>query len=132
MTETLELGKGEFYTIEAFYFELEDGCFYETELYEAVDCYWHEHTIFDNCDTLDEYVKHICETNLTEDDRVMVSVVPRRYAIFVDGLLDEYGDSCMGQEDYIWNGTKLITQEEYITEASLSASSSNSSHSTYS
>ena len=114
MTETLELGKGEFYTIEAFYFELEDGYFYETEACESVDTYWCEQV----GGTLDQYIRDECYNNLTEDDRVMVSVVPRRYATFVDGLLDEYGDSCMGQEDYIWNGTKLITQEEYITEAS--------------
>ena len=114
MTETLELGKGEFYTIEAFYFELEDGYFYETEACESVDTYWCEQV----GGTLDQYIRDECYNNLTKDDRVMVSVVPRRYATFVDGLLDEYGDSCMGQEDYIWNGTKLITQEEYITEAS--------------
>ena len=118
MTETLELGKGEFFTIEAFEFEFEDGYFYEGERCEAVDCYWHEHTIFDGCDTLDEYVKCVCESELTEDDHVRVSVIPRRYATFVDGLLEEYGDDCLGREDYIWTGSELITEEEYITEAS--------------
>ena len=114
MTETLELGKGEFFTIEAFEFELEDGYFYEGERCEAVDFYWHEHEIFDNCDTLDEYVKFVCESYLTEDDQVRVSVIPRKWATFVDGLLEEYGDDCLGRVDYIWNGSKLITEEEFI------------------
>ena len=42
MTNTLELNKGEFYTIESHFFEFEDGCFYEEDRNETIDTYWYE------------------------------------------------------------------------------------------
>ena len=110
MTQTLELGKAEFFTIEAFQFEYEDECFYEEDRCEDVDTYWYEGV----GGTLDEYVRQECNNNLTEDDHVMVNVIPRRWATIVDGIPEDYGDDCLGIESYIWNGTELITQEEYI------------------
>ena len=109
MTQTLELGKAQFFTIEAFEFEYEDGCFYEEERCEDVDTYWFEQV----GGTLDEYVRQECMNNLDEDNHVMVSVIPRRWATIVDGVPEEYGDDCLGREDYIWNGKELISQEEY-------------------
>ena len=110
MTQTLELGKAEFFTIEAFQFEYEDECFYEEDRCEDVDTYWWEGV----GGTLDEYVRQECMNNLTEDDHVMVNVIPRKWATIVDGIPEDYGDDCLGIESYIWNGTELITQEEYI------------------
>ena len=110
MTQTLELGKAEFFTIEAFQFDYEDDCFYEEDRCEDVDTYWWEGV----GGTLDEYVRQECNNNLTEDDHVMVNVIPRRWATIVDGIPEDYGDDCLGIESYIWNGTELITQEDYI------------------
>ena len=112
MTNTIELGKAQFWTIEAFQFEYEDDCFYEGERCEDVDTYWYEGV----SDNLDEYVREVCDLNLTYLDHVMVSLIPRRWATIVDGIPEDYGDDCLGREDYIWNGRELLTQEEYIHE----------------
>lgn len=114
MTQTLELGKAQFWTIEAFEFEYEDGYFYEEERCEDVDTYWFAQM----GGTLEEYMKQECYNSLDENDHVRVSLIPRRWATIVDGIPEEYGDDCLGREDYIWNGSELITEEEYITEAS--------------
>ena len=42
MTSTIELGKAQFWTIEAFQFGCEDFCFYEGERCEDLDTYWFE------------------------------------------------------------------------------------------
>ena len=63
-------------------------------------------------------MKQECYNSLDENDHVRVSLSPRRGATIVDGIPEEYGDDCLGREDYIWNGSELITEEEYITEAS--------------
>lgn len=109
MTQTLELGKAQFFTIEAFEFEYEDGCFYEEDRCEDLDTYWFEQV----GGTLDEYVLQECMNNLDEDNHVMVQVIPRRWATIVDGIPEEYGDSCLGIETYIWNGKELVSEEEY-------------------
>ena len=110
MTQTVELGKAQFWTIEAFEFEYEDDCFYEGERCEDVDTYWFESM----GGTLGEYVDSECNNNLCEDDHVMVSLIPRRWATIENGIPTDYGDDCLGREDYIWNGAELLTQEEYI------------------
>ena len=112
MTTTIELGKAEFWTIEAFQFEYEDECFYEEDRCEDVDTYWYEGM----GNTLEEYFREVCNDNLTEDDHVMVSLIPRRWATIVDGEVTDYGDDCLGIETYIWNGSELMTQEEYIND----------------
>jgi len=112
MTQTVELGKAEFWTIEAFQFEYEDDCFYEGERCEDVDTYWFEGM----GGTLGEYLDQECNNNLGEDDHVMVSIIPRRWATIVDGIPEDYGDDCLGREDYIWNGSELLTEEEYIND----------------
>ena len=111
-TQTIELGKAQFWTIEAFYFELEDGYFYEGERCEDVDAYWFPQV----GGTLEEYFNDQCNNNLGEDDLVRVSLIPRRWATIEDGIPTDYGDDCLGREDYIWNGAELLTEEEYINE----------------
>ena len=110
MMLNLELGKGQFWTIEAFQFEYEDECFYEGERCEDVDTYWFEQV----GGTLDQYFRDQCNNNLGKDDHVIVSLIPRRWATIVDGIPEDYGDDCLGREDYVWNGYELLTQEEYI------------------
>ena len=111
MTE-LNLSKGQFFTIEAFEFEYEDGYFYEGERCEDVDTYWYEGV----GGTLDQYVDQECNNNLNEDNHVMVRVIPRRWATIVDGIPEDYGDDCLGIESYIWNGKELVSEEEYTRE----------------
>ena len=113
MTSTIELGKAQFWTIEAFQFGCEDFCFYEGERCEDLDTYWFEGM----GGTLGEYVDQECNNNLNEDDHVMVSLIPRRWATIEDGIPTDYGDDCLGREDYIWNGSELLTQEEYINDS---------------
>jgi len=112
MTTTVELGKAQFWTIESFQFEYEDGYFYEGERCEELDTYWFESV----GSTLGEYVDQECNNYLKEEDHVMVSIIPRRWATIVNGIPEDYGDDCLGREDYIWNGSELLTQEEYINE----------------
>ena len=116
MTTIVELGKAQFWTIEAFQFEYEDGYFYEGERCEDVDTYWYEGV----GGTLGEYLDQECNNNLNEDDHVMVSLIPRRWATIEDGIPTDYGDDCLGREDYIWNGNELLTQEEYINHMNVS------------
>jgi hypothetical protein len=66
--------------------------------------------------TLEGYFREVCNDNLTEDDHVMVNLIPRRWATIVDGEVIDYGDDCLGIESYIWNGQELLTQEEYIND----------------
>ena len=106
---TLQLNKAEFFTIEAFEFEYEDNEFYEGERCEDVDTYWFEQL----GGTLDEYVQQECMNNLNEDNHVMVQVIPRKWATIVDGIPEDYGDSALGIESYIWNGTELVSEDEY-------------------
>ena len=112
MTTTLELGKAEFWTIEAFEFEYEDGYFYEGERCEDLDTYWFKEV----GGTLDQYFQDQCHNNLGIHDHVRVSLIPRRWATIEDGFPTDYGDDCLGREDYIWNGTELLTEEEYIND----------------
>lgn len=112
MTKTLELGKAQFWTIEAWLFDFEDDCFYEEERCENLDTYWFEGM----GGTLEQYFNDQCNNNLGEDDLVRVSLIPRRWATIVDGVPEDYGDDCLGREDYIWNGTELLTEEEYIND----------------
>ena len=109
MTQTLELGKGELVTIETFYFEIEDDCFYETERCEDIDTVWYEQMGVD----LDSYVLDLCKRKL--DEEVRVSVVPRRWGTIVDGEVYDYGDDCLGREDYIWTKSHgLLSEDEYL------------------
>ena len=108
---TIELGKAEFFTIEAFNFEYEDECFYEEERCETIDTYWHTQMGITLDDFVDEQCKHLDE----EDGHVMVSIIPRKWATIVDDEVIDYGDDCMGREDYIWNGEELVKQDDYAS-----------------
>ena len=111
MTQTLELGKAQLFTIEAYEFELEDGCIYDGERIESVDTYWYEQMGGD----LYDYICDQCEKNLDKDEEAVIQVVPRRWATIVDGELEDCGDSCIGHEEYIWIDGNLFTQQQYET-----------------
>jgi hypothetical protein len=112
MTNIIELDKGEFFTIEAFEFELEDGCIYEQERDEELDTYWYDNPIFKG-QQLDEYVKTLCIDCLGDSLRI-VDISARRYATIVDGFPDDYGDSWGSPERYVWTGKELVTECQYI------------------
>ena len=109
MTQTLELSKGQFFTIEAFEFELEDDTINEGEKIESIDTYWYEQMGSEMYD----YICNLCENNLEKDEEAMISIVPRKWATIVDGELEDCGDSCVGQEEFIWIDGELFTQEQY-------------------
>ena len=111
MTQTLELSKGQFFTIEAYEFEFEDDTIIEGERIESIDTYWHEQMD----DDLFDYVYDLCEKNLDRDEEVLVQVVARRWATIVDGELEDCGDSCYGGDEYIWVDGELFTQMQYDT-----------------
>ena len=109
MTQTLELGKAQLFTIEAYEFELEDDTISEGERIESIDTYWFAQMGGD----LYDYVYSQCANNLDDNEVALIQVVPRRWATIVDGLLEDCGDSCMGQEEFFWVDGELFTQEQY-------------------
>ena len=109
MTQTLELGKAQFFTIEAFELELEDDTISEGERIESIDTYWFEQMGGD----LYEYVYAQCANNLDDNEEALIIVSPRRWANIVDGILEDCGDSCYGGEEYIWVDGELFTPEQY-------------------
>ncbi len=111
MTQTLELGKAQLFTIEAYEFELEDDYAIEGERIESVDTYWFEQMGGD----LYDYVYAQCANNLDDNEEALIQVVPRRWATIVDGLLEDCGDSCIGQEEFFWVDGNLFTQQQYET-----------------
>ena len=60
MTQNLELGKAQLFTIEAYEFELEDDTISEGEMIGAINTYWFEQMGGD----LYEYVYSQCANNL--------------------------------------------------------------------
>ena len=66
------------------------------------------------CDLYD-YVYELCSNNLEKDEEAMIQIIPRRWATIVDGELEDCGDSCLGQEEFIWVDGNLFTQEQYET-----------------
>ena len=111
MTQTLELGKAQFWTIEAFEFELEDDYAIEGERIESIDTYWFAQMGGD----LYDYICDQCEKNLDDNEEALIQVVPRRWASIVDGILEDCGDSCIGQEEFFWVDGNLFTQQQYET-----------------
>ena len=109
MTQNLELGKAQLFTIEAYEFELEDDTISEGEMIGAINTYWFEQMGGD----LYEYVYSQCANNLDDNEEALIVVSPRRWATIVDGLLEDCGDSCVGQEEFIWIDGELFTQEQY-------------------
>ena len=106
MTTLIE--KGQFVTIE-FYLD-ED----QEERYEDGDCdFYFIHDL--NDETIEEA---IINTLGDVSEKVYISVVPRRYAevVIEDGEIEEvvdYGDSTLGQEDYIYENGVLLTESDY-------------------
>ena len=109
MTQNLELGKAQLFTIEAYEFELEDDTIIEGEMIGAINTYWFEQMGGD----LYDYVYSQCANNLDDNEEALIQVVPRRWATIVDGELEDCGDSCLGQEEFIWVDGELFTQQQY-------------------
>ena len=110
----ITFNKGEFYTIEAFYFTQDDDTIYEEDRNEDVDTYWHNKLDID----LMDYVLEQCQTNLTEPS--IVDVLPRRWAEFNDNHeLEDYGDTCLGIERYIWTGKRLLSEDDYLEQTTI-------------
>lgn len=96
--------------MEAFSFEVEDGVIYEEERNEDVDTFWHPEMNVE----LMEFVISECRECLG-DAPVLIDLSPRRWAELDDnGDLEDYGDTCMGAERYIWTGEELTPEEEYL------------------
>ena len=114
---TIELGKGEFYTIEAFTFTLDDDTLYEDERDEDLDTYWYDSPIFEG-QLLYEYVTSLCLDQLKTSPRI-VDVNARRYATIVDGFPTDYGDSTIDSNRYVWTGKRLVTEEDYIEQITI-------------
>ena len=110
MTKTLELGKAEFITVEFYLDEDQD------ERYDDGGCdFYYVEQLHDN-ETIEEAIVAI----LGEiDEKVYVNVSPRRYATLeVDddgdiGEVIDYGDSCLGGEDYIYENNVLLTEYDH-------------------
>lgn len=102
--------KGEFFTVEAFRFEVEDGEVVEEERNEDIDTFWHSQMSMG----LMEFVLSECRECLGEGP-TLIDLSPRTYAELDDnGELEDYGDTCMGTERYIWTGEELTPEEEYL------------------
>ena len=112
MTSTIELQKGEFYTIEAFEFTQEDGYIYEEDRDEDLDTYWYENAIFEGQSLL-EYVTALCHDCLKNNIRI-VDVNARRWATIVDGFVEDYGDTALDCNRYIWTGKRLLSESDYL------------------
>ena len=110
MAKTLELGKAEFITVEFYLDEDQD------ERYDDGGCdFYYVEQLHDN-ETIEEAIVAI----LGEiDEKVYVNATPRRYATLeVDddgdiGEVIDYGDSCLGGEDYIYENNVLLTEYDH-------------------
>ena len=98
----------EFATIEAFQFSVEDDYLVEQDRNEDLDIYWTE-----ACGDLLEYTLTACCNHLGNQPS-MVVVSLRDYVTFDDdGEVEDYGD-CSHPMIYIWDGTMLHTEENYL------------------
>ena len=102
-SEMFTLGKGELVSVE----------FYNDEEYEDryddgfMDFFFAEGYM--SFDTVEEMIVYTLEDN--DIDTMFVRVMPHRWADchMDDGTLivEEYGDECIGGEDFVWDGTNL-------------------------
>ena len=106
---TLELNKGEFYTIEAFTFSKQDDILYEEDRDEDLDTYWYESKAPD----LLEYVTTLCQDHLKDNTR-LIDVNARRWATIVDGFPEDYGDTALDCNRYVWTGKELLSESDYL------------------
>jgi hypothetical protein len=109
---TINLNKGEFYTIEAFTFVVEDNTLYIEDRDEDLDTYWYDDPIFEGQELL-EYVTSLCHDQLQTSPRI-VDVSARRYATIVDGFPTDYGDSTIDSNLYVWTGKRLLSESDYL------------------
>ncbi len=60
-----------------------------------------------------DYVLEQCTYNLTEPS--ILDVLPRRWAELNDSHeVEDYGDTCLGIERYIWTGKRLVRESDYL------------------
>ena len=121
MNKSYSVGKGEFWTIEAFEFDvneaLEDGYITEGERYEDIDTYYCESV---NDIALDDFVGDLIDT-YQPDTIIRINCVPRRYADFIYNHDEEYfeevtdyGEDCLGGIEMVYDGNKLMSEEEFL------------------
>ena len=106
MTTLIE--KGQFVTIE-FFTDVN-----QEERYQDGDSdFYFIHDL--NDETIEEA---IINTLGDVSEKVYINVAPRRYAevVIEDGEIEEvvdYGDECLGGEDYIYENSVLLTSSDY-------------------
>ena len=114
VTSYYEAKKGEFYTVEAYNvtWNEEEQEWEEGDRFEAIDTYYVQE--IDTYGIMEYLNKLIEEVELEDNQTVKVVFVPRRWAQFTYNHRDEhyeeveYGDPCMGHEEYICEGQDVV------------------------
>ena len=124
-TATYSVGKGEFYTVEAFWVEYnkEEGYFEETddERVEILEDYYVEEINGAIGDYVEKLVSEAQEGGFTvpEGKFVKIYFYGRRYRDFTYNHEEsyyeevEYGDTCMAQEEFIYDGNSVFIESFY-------------------
>ena len=114
MTRTVECEKGDFITVEFYLDEDQEERYDEGDL----DFYYIDSLML--LETIEEAIVDTLQGN-NVTDKVYVFATARRYAtVEVDdeGDIEEvidYGDGCMGGDDYVYDGETLHSGEFYDT-----------------
>ena len=124
-TASYSVGKGEFYTVEAFWVEYnkEEGYFEETddERVEILEDYYVEEINGAMGDYVENLVKEVKEGGFTVPDGKFVKIYfyGRRHCDFTYNHEEsyyeevEYGDTCMAQEEFIYDGNSVFIESFY-------------------
>ena len=124
-TATYSVGKGEFYTVEAFWVEYnEDGEYFEetdNERVEILEDYYVEEINGAIGDYVEKLVSEAQEGGFTvpEGKFVKIYFYGRRHCDFTynheEGYYEEveYGDTCMAQEEFIYDGNSVFIESFY-------------------
>ena len=124
-TATYSVGKGEFYTVESFWVEYnkEEGYFEETddERVEILEDYYVEEINGAMGDYVEDLVKEAKEGGFTVPDGKFVKIYfyGRRHCDFTYNHEEsyyeevEYGDTCMAQEEFIYDGNSVFIESFY-------------------
>ena len=114
MTRTIECEKGEFVTIEFFLDEDQEERFEDGDL----DFYYVDRLALS--ESIEEAIYDTLSYNKVTE-KVYVFATARRYATIevddegdLEGVVD-YGDGCMGGDDYVYDGETLHSGEYYDT-----------------
>ena len=114
VTSYYEAKKGEFYTVEAFNvtWDYEEEAWVEGERFEDIDTYYVEE--IENYGINEFIEKLLEEVGLEDNQTIRIDFVPRKYAQFTYNHKNEhyeeveYGDSCMGVEEYVCEANEVI------------------------